>query len=194
MKKLLLLLGLIPALSMAQNNLGVFGNLSLSTSSSSGAQTKAGGGFGMLYDINVAENLSVQPRLMLSYQEYERKQASMRQGLYQSPYYSQWNVTVPVLASYKFRLSDALNLRIGAGPYIQYAAFGRNKTLTTGGEKLGWWHESFGQHLSFGLQGGLELDYGRWFLLVDGSHSLVKRKITLDGHATTTSLSIGYRL
>jgi hypothetical protein len=194
--KRIVLLGIIAPLSiaaMAQNNWGVFGQANLSSSSTDGIGTRLGGSLGVLYDKELGSNLFLQPRLMVSYMENQAKD-----GKQNDAFFSQCALTMPVLLSYNIGLGSQTSLRLNAGPYVQYAMFGRERTYTinnsgTTSKSLGWWHQDFGKRFTYGLQGGISLEFNKWMGMIDYKYSLRKNLVNSDGHESTVSLGIGYK-
>lgn len=170
------------------------GGANLSTTSSEGFKWRLGGYVGGLYDIQLSNSWYIQPQLQFSYEENESKDKASAKA-----FYSQYALTLPVLASFKVNLSDALALRINAGPYLQYALFGRDRHCYSdesgknvqGG--LGWWHADFSDHFTYGLKAGLALEGKHWFGIIDCKYSLKKSFVNYDGHALTLSAGIGYK-
>lgn len=189
----LLLMGVVFSAS-AQNRWGVMGGANLSTSSAKDFKWKAGGYIGGLYDIRLSGSWYIQPQLLFLYEENDSKdKASYR------AFYSQYALTLPVLASFKINMDDALALRINAGPYLQYALFGRDrrnysdesgKNIQTG---LGWWHADFGDRFTYGLKAGLSLEGKHWFGTIDCKYSLKKNFVNYEGHGLSLSAGIGYK-
>lgn len=180
--------------TIAQNHWGVMGGVNLSTSSAKDFGWRTGGYIGGLYDIRLSESWYIQPQLLYSYEENETKGKSQT-----DIFYSQHALTLPVLASFKVPLSTAFSLRINAGPYVQYALFGRdgNSSIGANGEripkKLGWWHANFGDHFTYGLKGGMMLEHRHWLLSIDCKYSLKRSFLNCDGHGLTLSAGIGYK-
>lgn len=171
----------------AQNEYSVFGAFNMSTSSASKVKTNVGGSVGALYNLRLTDSWWVQPRLVLGYQENESKSDAQVDA-----FASQWVVTLPLLMSFKTDISPAWALRINAGPYLQYAVFGRNKKATNDGYVLGWWHLNFGNHFTYGGQIGLSACYGKWMGLIDFKHSLHRSTLNLGGFENTVSVGLGY--
>lgn len=170
------------------------GGINLSTTSAGEFGWRAGGYIGGLYDIRLSESWYIQPQLLYSYEENQTKGKSPV-----DIFYSQHALTLPVLASVKLPLNKALALRVSAGPYIQYALFGRNKMAYSNaegesvGNKLGWWHADFGDRFTYGLKGGLSLEGNHWFGVIDCKYSLKKSWLNYEGHGLTLSAGIGYK-
>lgn len=192
--------------SFAQNRWGIMGgaNLSTSTAHSSGlwpafdSKWKAGGYIGGLYDIQLNGSWYIQPQLIFSYEVDRAKFLSgekSSEDLDVST--SMYSLTLPVLASFKVSLNDDWALRINAGPYMQYAMFGRDRTLFTVDSKeqsyTSSWDMSFWKHFIFGLKGGISLERNHWLFSVDCKYSLMKHSLNHEGHGLTLSAGIGYK-
>lgn len=192
---------------MAQGKFGVLAGANISNqsaeiyttadnvklSSSKGFRAGAGAYVGGFYDAPVANNFFIQPQLLLSYETHQGdgKELEMLD-------YSSLNLTIPVLASYNIRLAEATNLRLQAGPYAQYAICGRNKTYTIHADKTteltnGWWHQSFGDRLSYGLEGGVQLHFDKFMVTADYRYSLRKSTLVGTGHESNIAVGLGYR-
>ena len=83
------------------------------------------------------------------------KNSDPRQGLVPIPFFSKFNLELPILASYNVALNNKWNLRINAGPYLSYAMFGRDKSIDYAygngmHSSLGWWHQDFPDHFTYG--------------------------------------------
>ena len=185
MKKIVsVMFAMLIAISVnAQNKFGLMGGINASTSSADHVDWRIGGFIGGVYDIPLTESFYLQPRLVLSYQENEH-----------SPeFHSQWNASIPVLASYKMRLNNQTALRLNAGPYIQYAVFGREKPYQPSDSSLRWWHYDFGDKITYGGQVGLQVEYKKFFTTIDFKHSFRRNKLNMDGFENTIQVGIGYK-
>lgn len=192
--------------SFAQNRWGIMGgaNLSTSTAHSSGlwsafdSKWKAGGYIGGLYDIQLNDSWYIQPQLIFSYEVDRAKYLNgekSSEDLNVST--SMYSLTLPVLASFKVNLNDDWALRINAGPYMQYAMFGRDRTLFTVDSKeqsyTSSWDMSFWKHFIFGLKGGISLERNHWLFSVDCKYSLMKHSLNHEGHGLSLSAGMGYK-
>lgn len=186
MKKILFTLcAIFIVLSMkAQNGFGLMGGINASVSSADHVDWRFGGFVGGVYDIQLKESFYLQPRLVLSYQENQRT----------PEFYSQWNAALPILASFKMRLSDNSALRLNAGPYLQYAVFGREKLFAPFNKSsLNWWHYNFGDKITYGGQIGLQVEHKKMFATIDYKHAFRRSQLNMNGFENTIQLGIGYK-
>lgn len=192
--------------AVAQNRWGIMSgaNLSTSTAHSSGlwsgfdSKWRAGGYIGGLYDIQLSDSWYIQPQLIFSY-EVDRTNYLTRERAAEDLDVStgMYSLTLPVLASFKVNLSKSWALRINAGPYVQYAMFGRNRTLFTVDSKeqsyTSSWDMSFWKHFIFGLKGGVSVERNHWFFSVDCKYSLMRHSLNHEGHGLSLSAGVGYK-
>lgn len=82
-----------------------------------------GGGFflGAGYELNFNKHWSLTPQLELSYMNNGAKLSSPELTMFQrnASWLDMWSVTLPVMAGYRFKLTDHVGLKVSAGPYIQ---------------------------------------------------------------------------
>lgn len=165
---------------------------------------RTGGNVGVFYDGQVRDWFYLQPRLMLGYQENQFEEDVRNDGL--SDFLSQWNVQLPVLASFVMVGNEDFGLRLNVGPYAQYAVFGRDRhvsytynpdaggaPLIPDGTALGWWHEQFGDKFTIGGQVGVQVSYKHLLLNLDYKHSFRKSTLNLDGFENTLLIGVGYK-
>lgn len=215
MKKLLVIMcALLGATTVnAQSGLGLMGGVNTSTSTADDVKWRFGGFIGGLYDIQFNDWFYLQPRLVFSYQENQREvrntlaTPSVRIG---DEFYSQWSLTLPVLASFRFRLSDDLGLRVNVGPYIQCPLFGQQQTVVMSNQVtsqdgvVGYevpcavndrerWKDDLGDRVTYGLQTGLQFDYKRWFATLDYKRSFHHIRLNMNGYENTLQLGVGYK-
>ena len=87
-----------------------------------------GGAFiGSGYEINFNSHWILTPQLEIAYHNNGATLSSKELSFYanHANWQSIWSVNIPVVASFRFPISDNLGLRIGAGPYLQEAIAGR---------------------------------------------------------------------
>ena len=151
---------------------------------------KIGGNVGAYFDTKLVGGWHFQPRLQFGYEEAEYKKSAKTDA-----FFSQWNVTLPVLLSYRFALSPSTALRVNIGPYGQYALFGRERQQFTDGSRLGWWHGSFSRRFNYGLQIGAAFECNPHLqLLLDGRLSFKRSMLQMDGKQRALIVGLGYRL
>lgn len=188
----------------AQSGFGVMADVNVSRSTKWAALWKTGGNLGAFYDAQFCKWFYVQPRLMLGYQENEFKKYMVTDEF--TDYYSQWNVQLPVLASFVLFQNDDSQLRLNAGPYAQYAVFGRVRhasysydpaaegvPLSSNGTSLDWWHESFNEKFTYGVQAGIQFGYKHFLVSIDYKYALKRSLLNLKGHEQAVLVGLGYK-
>lgn len=205
---IMLILVICSLIASAQNRWGLMAGANLSTStahssdpwSAFDSKWKAGGYIGGLYDIQLNDSWYIQPQLIFSYEVDRAKYLSGKKVSDDLDVSARmYSLTLPVLASLKVNLNDALSLRINAGPYLQYALSGRDRTLSfdesskqshsyTSNLDLSFWNR-----FTCGLKGGVSLEQKHWFFSVDAKYSLMRSDLNHNGHSLTLSAGIGYK-
>ena len=185
MKKVIMLMRVVLiSLSLhAQSGFGLMGGVNVSSSSEPYMDWRFGGFVGGVYDMQVKNNIYLQSRLVLSYQENQRE----------PEFISQFNICVPILASYRMSLSDRAGLLLNAGPYLQYSIFGRKDALFIDGRSLGWWHYDFSDKITYGAQVGVQYEYKNFFGTLDYKHSFRRSVLNMNGFENTIKLGVGYK-
>ena len=145
---------------------------------------------GGMYDVHVKNSWYVQPQLLFTYEEFRSK---TRLGT--DSFFSKFNLELPILASYNVALNNKWNLRINAGPYLSYAMFGRDKSIDYAygngmHSSLGWWHQDFPDHFTYGGRAGVSLESEHFIYTIDGKCSLRKRPF---GQSVSLSAGVGYK-
>lgn len=87
-----------------------------------------GGAFiGGGYEINFNSHWSLTPQLEFAYSNNGASLSSKELRFYanHANWQSIWSINLPIIASFRFPVSDNIRLRFGAGPYIQEAIAGR---------------------------------------------------------------------
>jgi hypothetical protein len=93
-----------------------------------------GGAFlGGGYEINFNSHWSLSPQLEFAFNNNGATLNSKEFSFYNnhSEWRSTWSVNIPVIASFRFPVSDTANLRFGAGPYLQEGLAGRRYKYDT---------------------------------------------------------------
>lgn len=138
MKKFISSVAVFMALSLsiaakAENRWNVYGGGSIShlceTRASGSDKTYGWGGGAFLgggYEINFNSHWSLTPQLELSFVNNGAYTSSKEFSFYHNHSQSirTLNINIPVIASFRFPVSDNVGLRFGAGPYFQEAVAG----------------------------------------------------------------------
>ena len=117
-----------------------------------------GGAFiGGGYEINFTPHWSLSPQFELAYNDNGAHRDNKMIWNYE------WRefltVNIPVIASFRFPLSDKVGLRVGAGPYLQEALYGRKYRYGTDiKEKMS---GSIARRLNVGIMGEAAVETGK---------------------------------
>lgn len=187
---LCMLLACLFTSSFAQNRWGIVGGGLFSKSATKDARFSLGGYAGGTYDIKIHGSWYIQPQLLFTYEEFRTKT-----DLGTDSFFSKFNLELPVLASYHIALNNKWSLRINAGPYLSYAMFGRDKSIDYSYGKemhssLGWWHQDFWDHFTYGVKAGISIESGHLIYTIDGKYSFRKKPF---GQGVGLSAGVGYK-
>lgn len=151
--------------------------------------TKALPGFqlGVGMDYGFSENWSLQSGLMISSKGYKVKEGEYKETT--RPIY----LDIPILAAYKFNISDNTKFVINAGPYLAIGLGGKNKVDGIDeSEKIfgddGW--KRFDLGIQYGI--GLELS-DRYLINLTGQNGFISPADGGDPKNMTFSIGVGYR-
>lgn len=173
--------------SLAQNRWGIMGGGLLSKSTAKDSYFRAGGYVGGLYDMKVKGCFFIQPQLLFTYEEFRTNRPKLISS--STDFYSKYSLELPLLASFSVRVNQKVNLRFNVGPYLSYAFFGRTRENSG----LGWWHQDFWNHFTYGVKGGISLETTNFFYTIDCNYSLDKNLFFQNGHELTLSGGMGYK-
>lgn len=211
MKKLILIVcAVMSAMAMnAQNKFGVMGGANLSAPSTENAQWRLGGFIGGMYDICMNNWFYLQPRLTFSYQENQRdwKNLLTENGFGNKEFYSQWALSLPILASFQVMKCENKSLRLNVGPYFQYALGGKeikpsyayvlpgtpDTGIPHGMSPKRSWDYSSDDKFTMGAQIGAQFDYKKMFFTFDYKHSFIRSQLNCNGFENTFQLGVGYK-
>lgn len=159
--------------------------------------TKALPGFnlGVGMDYGFSENWSLQSGLIISSKGYKQKEDGEKFTC--RPIY----LDIPILAAYKFNISDNTKFVINAGPYLAFGLGGKAKDHSDGGEDYkifkgdnGW------KRFDLGIQYGVGLEIGEHYLVnLTGQNGFITPYDFGDGYNgdkpknMTFSIGVGYR-
>ncbi|MBE6256424.1 MAG: porin family protein [Prevotella sp.] len=211
MKKLILIVcAVMSAMTMnAQSGFGLMGGANLSAPSGDGAQWRMGGFIGGMYNYQMNDWFSLQPSLLLSYQENQRdwKDKLTSNGFGNKEFYSQWAISLPILASFRVMKADNMGLRLNVGPYFQYALGGKeikpsyayvlpgtpDTGIPHGMSPKRSWDYSSDDKFTMGAQIGAQFDYKKMFFTFDYKHSFIRSQLNCNGFENTFQLGVGYK-
>lgn len=155
--------------------------------------TKALPGFnlGVGMDYGFSENWSLQSGLMISSKGYKIKDYSKDRPIY---------LDIPILAAYKFNISDNTKFVINAGPYLAFGLGGKCKFDEGGDYKLFKGEDGADAEYSrfdLGLQYGIGLEIGEHYLVnLSGQNGFICPFDIEEGDKPknmTFSIGVGYR-
>ena len=158
--------------------------------------TKALPGFnlGVGMDYGFSENWSLQSGLMISSKGYKVKDYAKVRPIY---------LDIPILAAYKFNISDNTKFVINAGPYLAFGLGGKCKFDEGGDYKLFKGEDGEDAEYSrfdLGIQYGIGLEIGDHYLVnLTGQNGFISPFDYPDGYDgdkpknMTFSISVGYR-
>lgn len=158
--------------------------------------TKALPGFnlGVGMDYGFSENWSLQSGLMISSKGYKIKDYSKDRPIY---------LDIPILAAYKFNISDNTKFVINAGPYLAFGLGGKCKFDEGGDYKLFKGEDGEDAEYSrfdLGIQYGIGLEIGEHYLVnLTGQNGFISPLDYPDGYDgdkpknMTFSIGVGYR-
>ena len=194
---LFLLSGVLPI--AAQNQWGIIGGINFSSTNNKDFTWKPGGYLGILYDMPLDRSWSFQPRLYVSYEHFQNRDKELPAWGVMQPSYNQWNITLPLLASFKLNPGDQTVLSLHAGPYLQYSMFGRIEAsyLESENNHVSYsksWSQDFGRHFSYGIYTGLSMERERWITSFDFKYNLRSSTLSsLAKHEMSLSVGVGYK-
>lgn len=155
------------------------------------AKALPGFNLGVGMDYGFSESWSLQSGLMISSKGYKYKEGDWKDKY--RPIY----LDIPILAAYKFNISDNTKFVINAGPYLAIGLGGKNKETDEEDIKLfdkdGYDWKRFDLGIQYGI--GLELS-DRYLINLSGQNGFISPK-NYDGGKDyknmTFSIGVGYR-
>ena len=149
-------------------------------------------GVGMDYGFN--ENWSLQSGLMISSKGFKFKEGDWKDKY--RPIY----LDIPILAAYKFNISDNTKFVINAGPYLAIGLGGKNKETDEEDIKLFDKDGHDWKRFDLGIQYGVGLEIGEHYLVnLTGQNGFITPYDFPDGYDgdkpknMTFSIGVGYR-
>lgn len=155
------------------------------------AKALSGFNLGVGMDYGFSENWSLQSGLMISSKGWKYKEEGEKMTF--RPIY----LDIPILAAYKFNISDNTKFVINAGPYLAFGLGGKAK-YGDADAKLFKSDEGDWSRFDLGLQYGVGLEVGEHYLVnLTGQNGFICPWDTEDGEDKsknmTFSIGVGYR-
>lgn len=153
-----------------------------------GVDSKIAYKIGATYDFNINENFAIVPGAELVCKGYSLDGVDGDINTY--------SLQVPVLATYKFNVSDNVKLAVKAGPYVSYGIFGSDVELD-----FGYWtyevnvydDEFGGERLDAGILAGVSADFGKWTVGVEYSRGFLKAVEDTKVYNQSYGITVGYK-
>ena len=190
MKKYLLMAVLaLSALSMSaqeDSKLTVKVGVGLSSVVGSDADTKNAFAYnvGLFYDLSLSEKFSILPGIELVNKAWKSDAVIGTVNMY----YAQ----VPVLAAYKFNLTNDSKIVVKAGPYASYGIFGSD--LEYGGKSVGVFDSDEGaERFEAGVLAGISYDFAQCSIGAEYSRAFTKMCSGLKQYHQSFGLTLGYK-
>ncbi len=140
---------------------------------------------GLTYDFDITENFYIIPGIELVSKGCETENIA---GDISMTY-----LQIPVLAAYRFNLSDDLNLKIKAGPYASYGIYGSDIELYDGTEINIFDDEGGYERLDAGIIAGISFDFNRFSIGAEYSRGLMKLDSDYKQYNQTYGITFGYK-
>ena len=147
-------------------------------SSLAGSDTDADAKFsfklGVGYNINISEAFSVQPAIMYANKGWKGDET-----------YNLSYIQIPIMAAYKFGLTDNMNMTVNAGPYFAYGISGTNDAFNSDGLDL--------EKFDCGLGAGVKVDINNFLVGIDMEYGLTKIIKDVKAYNISYGVTLGYK-
>lgn len=160
------------------------------------SEAKALPGFhlGVGMDYGFSENWSLQSGLMISSKGYKYDKDVLGADFKARPIY----LDIPILAAYKFNISDNTKFVINAGPYLAFGLGGKGKFDVDGAEDIKVFKGEEGMsRFDLGIQYGIGLEISEHYLVnLTGQNGFICPWDVEEGDKPknmTFSIGVGYR-
>lgn len=140
---------------------------------------------GATYDFNINENFAIVPGVELVCKGYAADGIDGDIHTY--------SLQVPVLAAYKFAVSDNFKLAVKAGPYLSYGLFGSDIDFGGGYEFNIYDDEVGGERLDAGILAGVSAEFGKWSVGFEYSRGLMKALEDTKAYNQAYGVTVGYK-
>ena len=145
---------------------------------------------GITYDFSVTESFYVIPGLELVNKSWK---SDVVDGTINMIY-----AQVPVLAAYKFQISDGVKLAVKAGPYAGVGLFGSKIKFEGNNREIGVFDSNGGyQRFDAGIKAGIAIEFDQFLVGAEYSRGFVKldnSSYDFKQYPQTFGLVLGYKL
>jgi hypothetical protein len=140
---------------------------------------------GATYNFSISENFSVIPGAELVCKGYGMDFVDGDLHTY--------SLQIPVLAAYKFAVTDEINLVAKAGPYVAYGLFGSDIEFVGGGKVNVYDDEWGGERLDAGIIAGVSAEFGKWSVGLEYSRGFLKAAKDTKAYNQAYGVTVGYK-
>lgn len=161
---------------------------SLAGDDADGIDSKIAFKVGATYDFNINENFAIVPGVELVCKGYAMDGVDGDIHTY--------SLQVPVLATYKFAVSDNFKLAVKAGPYLSYGLFGSDLEIYDGYDtyNVNCYDEEWGgERLDAGIVAGVSAEFGKWSVGLEYSRGLMKAIEDAKVYNQAYGITVGYK-
>jgi hypothetical protein len=137
---------------------------------------------GATYDFALSENFSIIPGLEFATKGWKEDAID---GNISVSY-----LQLPVLAAYKFNLSDNMKLVVKAGPYVAYGIFGSDIEWYGGGSSNVF---DICERFDAGAVAGASIEFGKYSIGLEYSRGLTKVVSDVKSYNQAYGLTLGYK-
>jgi hypothetical protein len=159
------------------------GMSSLAGDDTNGVESKIAYKVGATYNFNICENFSVIPGAELVCKGYGLEFVDGDIHTY--------SIQIPVLAAYKFAVTDEINLVAQAGPYVSYGLFGSD--IEGYGESFNVYDDGWGERLDAGIIAGVSAEFGKWSVGLEYSRGFLKAIKDAKAYNQAYGVTVGYK-
>lgn len=169
------------------SKLTVKAGIGLSSVVGSDADTKTTFSYkvGLTYDWGVSDNFSVIPGIELVNKGFKQD--------YIDGSINMMYLQIPILAAYKFNVSDDMKLVLKAGPYLSYGIFGSDIEFYGEGKINVFDSDEGFNRFDAGLAAGVSLDFSQFTVGIEYSRGLTKLDSDLAQYNQAYGVVFGYK-
>ena len=152
---------------------------------------------GVEADLNIVRSLSVNTGVYYTQKGYKSEYSDYRGSLKTTDNVSY--IEIPVLASYRVKLSDAAQFQLNIGPYFAFGVSGKQKVTSTFAGQENYEIDSFDEYdgmkkSDIGIHAGAAVTYNNMYIGIGYERGLknVSNKTGADFNNGSIGISIGY--